>query len=125
MKNKLILLCVSIVFIGCTNQCMENANFKENFFNRLDKIIEYDNYASTGAVLATEYWMDFYNNTFYLHFLTGHQFRYLASEPPGYSSESDLKADIRDLKRWYRKNKCGMTIEKGDSIVKQNKDFEF
>ncbi|MDL2230806.1 hypothetical protein LJB75_00120 [Bacteroidales bacterium OttesenSCG-928-L19] len=124
MKRKLMLLFVNVIFFSCTNQCIENADFKQDYFSRLDKIVEYDNLTLTGNAIPTEYWMDFYSNTQYLHFLSGHEFRYDATEPPGYSSDLYLKADIRDLEKWYNKNKCGMTKEKADSIVNLNEEYQ-
>ncbi len=123
MKKNLILFCISIVFISCTNRCIEDISFKNFYFSKLNQIVEYDNYTLTDTTITTESWINFYYNTAYLYFLTGHQFRYVATEPPGYTSELDLKADIKDLKKWYNENKCGMTKEKADSIVNANPAF--
>ena len=94
--------------VSCNNKCKEDLSFREFYFEEINKITEYDSCTLTGNPIPTEYWIQFYHNTTYLKFLTNLQFRYDPTEPPGYGSEEDLKADIKDLKRWYEENKCGM-----------------
>lgn len=115
MEKILALIFLGIIMVSC-NKCKEDLSFREFYFEEINKITEYDSCTLTGNPIPNEYWIQFYHNTTYLKFLTNLQFRYDATEPPGYASEEDLKADIKDLKRWYKENKCGMTKVKADSI---------
>jgi hypothetical protein len=108
----------SIITISCHSQCKEEVEFKKFYFEKIDEIINYDKNMSTqGYTFTDTYWFSFYETSWYIENLTKHEFRYVVGEPPVYSKKSDIKADIRDLEKWYKENKCGMTREKADSIV--------
>ena len=69
------------------------------------------------VVFIPEVVSSFLDCTDYLKLLTHHEFRYIIAGQPIYENQSDWKADIQDLEKWYQENKCDMTKEKADSIV--------
>jgi len=121
MKRVVIIVSV-FVFISCNNNCKEeNIIFKQFYFSKLDTLISLDKLFDTDEAfpLIREKSAIFYANTEYFRLLTNRKFCYIEVEHhPIYQSQSALKADIKYLKKWYKKNKCGMTKEKADSIVK-------
>jgi hypothetical protein len=123
-REKILYVFISFIYgiiaISCHFQCKENVEFKKFYFKKIDEIINYDkNMSKEGYTFTDAYWLSFYETSEYLEALTKHEFRYITGEPPLYIDITDLTADIRDLKKWYKANKCGMTIQKADSIVKE------
>ena len=120
MKKIIITIVCILSILSCDNHCKEDIEFKELYFSKLDAITLYGKLFDTNkeVPLIMERSSQFYDNVNYLEYLTYHEFRYFVLDyHPVYLSQSDLKEDIKDLKKWYRNNKCGMTIAKADSIV--------
>jgi len=111
-----IIYCINV--LSCTCKCKEDVDFKNFYFKKIDDIISYDkNMSTVGYSFTEDYWFKFYDTIWYLERLTNQKTRYVGGEPPLYSKKSDLKKDIRSFKNWYKENKCGMSIEKADSII--------
>lgn len=121
MINKLssrFIFFIVLSIISCKTKCHEDIEFKNFYFSKIDEIFIYDSSMSTKDFNYTQsYWLSFYQTTDYLELLTKHKFHFSLGEPPLYKNKSDLNADIIGLKKWYKKNKYGMTIQKADSIV--------
>ena len=127
--RKIILLILSgltvLSILSCENNCKESTEFQKKYFSMLDTIASYYKLSNTAEdipiPLLWERSNNFYNYKAYLEYLTQHEFRNMEVEHlPIYQNKSDFKADMKDLKKWYKENKCGMTIEKADSIVNSN-----
>jgi len=122
MKKVLIIITCIVCLLSCNKTCKEDVIFKEKYFSMIDFISAYGKQFDKDEVV---YFKDddlrkFSESTDYLKLLTNHNFRYDIIEQPIYIKQSDLKADIKDLKMWYDNNKCGMTIRISDSIVNSN-----
>ena len=117
--KKLTVIVISILsFTSCNRHCKEDSEFHEIYFKMLDTIASYGKQFEADTVfIEDERWGRFSNYADYLDYLTNHRLRYTIIEVPIYENQSDLKADMKDLKKWHKENKCGMTIEKADSIV--------
>ena len=125
MKKAIIIISV-LGIVSCNNYCKEDIELKDLYFSKLDSIISYGELFDTDedVPLIMERSSQFYNHAKYLEYLTSHKFRYIVLDyHPVYENQSDLKADIKDLKKWYKENKCRMTKEKADSIVNANPEF--
>jgi len=124
MKKAIIIIVCVLGFLSCNNHCKEDTEFKRIYFSMLDTVASFGKQynADEEFVIVEERVSRFSNYADYLQFLTEHKLRYTFFEFPIYQNQSDLEADIRDLKKWYDENKCGMTIQKADSIV--NASFE-
>lgn len=109
-------------FISCNLQSKEDVEFKQIFYNNIDEIIAYDKKMSKIGPINEEDWVRFYEVTSYMSFLTGCKFHYIAGEPPVYLRKSDVKADVKFLKKWYENNKNKMSISIADSIVNMKYD---
>lgn len=109
-------------FISCNSKSKEDVEFKNFFYNNIDEIIAYEKKMSKTGPIYVEDWARFYEITTYMSFLTGCEFHYTAGEYPLYLSKSDLKADVKFLKKWYKNNKGKMNISIADSIVNMKYD---
>ena len=122
MKKVIIAIIYVLSLQSCNNHCKEDIEFKEMYFEMLDTIKsygkEYDRSSNRELWFLPDRCYRFMDYVGYLALLTGFELRYnIVGSIPIYNSQSDLKADIRDLKGWYKMNKCGMTIAKADSIL--------
>ena len=121
--KKLTVIVISILsFTSCNRHCKEDSEFHEIYFKMLDTIASYDELFDTDEEIPTpllwERSENIHNYEAYLEYLTQHEFRNIEVEHlPIYRNKSDFEADMKDLKKWHKENKCGMTIEKADSIV--------
>jgi hypothetical protein len=122
MKIRILIITIGLFsIISCNNHCVIDKDFKDVYFRMLDTITSYGKQFDTdGWVLfEDEKCRNFSECTDYLTYLTNHEFRFFILESQAiYEKQSDLKANIKELKKWYNTNKCGMTIEKADSLVK-------
>ena len=119
--KRIVLITIVCFFLvtSCNNDCKTDGDFKEFYFGMLDTITSYGNQFDTNGevVFIPEICRTFSDYADYLKALTQHEFRYTIIEQPIYESQSDLKADIQDLTKWYQDNKCRITKEKADSIA--------
>ena len=124
MKIKIIILILSILSISsCEHNCKENMKFKKQYFDILDIFVSYYKFMNTNedipVSLLWEMNDQIYKNRAYIEYLTQKELRYIEVEHILiYQNKADFEADMKDLKKWYKENKCGMTIEKADSIIK-------
>jgi len=128
MKKVIIIIISVLSILSCNNHCKEDAEFKRIYHKMLDTIMfygkQFDVDEDEDVLYVIELSGKFSKYTDYLGTLTQHEFRYNIIEIPIYENQSDLKADIKDLKKWYEENKCGLTREKADSIIKTNYEKE-
>jgi len=118
MKIRILIITIGLFsIISCNNHCVIDKEFKDVYFRMLDTITSYGKQFKTDeTVFFEEEKCDIFLECLdYLTYLTDCEFRSMGAI---YEKQSDLKADIKDLKKWYNANKCGMTIEKADSLVK-------
>ncbi|MDD4068562.1 MAG: hypothetical protein PHV65_06755 [Bacteroidales bacterium] len=122
MTKKFIIIICIVIFVSCKKTCKEDVTFKKYYFSMIDNISLYGKQFDTDSVVIfnDDEFSKFSKYSDYLSLLTNHKFRYTIIEQPIYLKHSDLEADIRDLKMWYEKNKCGMTVRISDSIVNGN-----
>lgn len=122
MKIKILIITIGLFsIISCNNHCVIDKDFKDVYFRMLDTITSYGKQFDTDEAVffEEEKCGIFLECVDYLIYLTDHEFRFFVIESHAiYEKQSDLKADIKDLKKWYNANKCEMTIEKADSLVK-------
>ena len=98
-----------------TDTCKENDVVKNRFNFYINSINNYDLYRGviTDSLLANfAFSADVFSG------LTGEKYSYFESEPPHYKKRKDCLSDIKKYKKWYKENKCNITIEKLDSIEK-------
>lgn len=117
MKKLFIFIILGLIFTNCSHKSKCDDSFETFFNEKLNQIIKYDSITQLGDPIPTELWMEFYENAGYLHLLTGHEFRFDRTEPPGYPSRKQLELDINDLKAWYHQHGKDMSIQTADSIV--------
>ena len=124
MKKVIIIIISVLSILSFNNRCEEDAEFKRIYHKMLDTIMfygkQFDVDEDEDVLYVIEMWERFSDYSDYLRLLTQHKFRYNIIEIPIYDNQSDLEADIKDLKKWYEENKCGLTREKADSIIKAN-----
>lgn len=117
MKEFIVIILFCLLITNCSHKSENDESFKSYYNEKLNKIIIYDSITELGNPISTDDWIEFYENTNYLNLLTGHEFRFDRSEPPGYPSKKMLELDIHDLKEWYNVNSKDMSIRKADSLV--------
>lgn len=118
MKHFFIITFLTIALLPYScQQCKKDKEFETFYFNKVKKIVDYDELWMKKGIVSTDDWMEFYSVTDYLSRLTKCNFQFAYGEPPMYKSDSDMFLDVHYLKEWYDNNKCGMSIKKADSIV--------
>jgi len=124
MKKVVIIIISVLSILSCNNHCKEDTEFKRIYHKMLDTIMFYGKQFDVDEDKVVLYVIElsgkFFKYSDYLKFLTHHDFHCIYVEAPMCKNLSDLKADIEDLKKWYEENKCGLTREKADSIIKAN-----
>lgn len=113
MKSKFIIILLLAVSFSCTTR-NDNPEITQLFNSCIDAVNEYDLYIGniTDSILAK-----FYFSTEYLTDLTHIKAKYVSADVPRYKTRQDCLNDMKQWKRWYKRNGNSITKEYSDSIV--------
>ena len=123
MKYLFIFL-VFYLLGSCKDNCREDSQFKEKFFNNISLIQKYYNHRDTAKVNSLDNRKDIDSAVAYLN-KVDYAVKYnshvtnIYLKSYGYESvgfDTNPATEMKEWIEWYDKNKCNMSLAKADSI---------
>ena len=125
MINHLKILFISVLIFTSCATCRIDKKFKEKYKNCISVVdkIQLQEYSTD---IENSTYMDSFNARAHslecLYAITGYEgFVDKNNEPHYFYPTYELaEQDIKYWKKWYKKNKCGFTLEKADSLIRHH-----
>lgn len=109
------LLFIIISFFSCNN-CAVDKQFEKKYRKNIGLL--------KCAHSRKTYWVDKTKDAaMFLAIITQRELTDYYWEYASYKSDSGYYADMDYLDKWYKVNKCKMTIEKTDSLIKSHNEY--
>ncbi len=126
MKPLITFAVLTFFLFSCSMEQGEDIAFKRMYCSMLDTMATYYDFIEMKEDIPVHTLRkrskNFEKNAKYLAYLTNIEFHCTEVEHILiYSTKSDYLLDKNALKKWYRKNKYGMTIHKADSMVMEKR----